>query len=289
MNRQNIDKLISEALAIEEEAAKEAGSLGYMARALVRTTMPHSKPKADVFQRQNGRFHMAMMANPLVGLPYGTIPRLLMAWLTTEAVRIKDPVITLGTTLSEFMEVLELVPTGGRWGTITRLRDQMTRLFSCAVSCTYIDENNIAGLNMTVAEDYHLWWSPKHPQQAALWASTVTLGRRFFDEVTTHPVPVDLRALKALRRSPLALDIYGWLTYRVSYLAKPTTIPWEVLRLQFGADYADTPSGRQGFRRSFMAHIRKVHVVYPQARIEANEHGMTIKPSAPHILKLPRG
>lgn len=38
MNRQSIDKLISGALAIEEEAAKEAGTLGFMARALVQAT-----------------------------------------------------------------------------------------------------------------------------------------------------------------------------------------------------------------------------------------------------------
>ncbi len=34
-------------------------------------------------------------------------------------------------------------------------------------------------------------------------------------------VPIDLRALNALKGSPLALDIYSWLTYRMSYLRKP--------------------------------------------------------------------
>jgi hypothetical protein len=63
------------------------------------------------------------------------------------------------------------------------------------------------GLLVGVAEQTHLWWSPKHPDQAALWGSVVTLSPGFFFAVTERPVPVDFRALKALR-SPLALDIY---------------------------------------------------------------------------------
>ena len=57
--------------------------------------------------------------------------------------------------------------------------------------------------------------------QAALWGSVVTLSPGFFSAVTERPVPVDFRALKALR-SPLALDIYCWLTYRMSYLERPS-------------------------------------------------------------------
>jgi hypothetical protein len=34
-----------------------------------------------------------MVAHPRVGLPYGSVPRLLMSWLTTEALRTKTPVL----------------------------------------------------------------------------------------------------------------------------------------------------------------------------------------------------
>ncbi len=49
VNRQNLDKLITDALAIEAQDAKEAGALGYMARALVQATLPHSKPQSNEF------------------------------------------------------------------------------------------------------------------------------------------------------------------------------------------------------------------------------------------------
>jgi hypothetical protein len=43
MNKENIDKLVNEVLAIEREEAYQAGAIGYMARALIQATMPHSR------------------------------------------------------------------------------------------------------------------------------------------------------------------------------------------------------------------------------------------------------
>ena len=124
MNRANLDRLITDALAIEAQDAKEAGALGYMARALVQATLPHSKPAGNEFERCNGAFTLVMLAPSKIGLPYGVIPRLMMAWMTTEAVRTKQRELVLGDSMSEFMGQLDMMPTGGRWGSITRLRDQ---------------------------------------------------------------------------------------------------------------------------------------------------------------------
>lgn len=285
-DRKQIDKFVAEALVIEAEEAREAGALGYMARALTQATMPHKATDECVFQRKNGNFSLAMMAHPDTGLPYGSYPRLLLSWLSTEAVRIRSPSLVLGSTLARFMAKLGLVPTGGRWGTIPRLRDQMERLFSCAVSCRYAEENTrTAGIGHTVASEYDLWWSPRAPHQAGLWESTVTLSSDFFKEIINRPVPVDIRALKALKRSPMALDMYCWLTYRMSYLRKPTVIPWEALQMQFGSGYPSTPQGKRDFKKAFLNHLVKVWTVYPTARLnEADRgHGLLLKPSPPHI------
>ena len=130
MQQKNIDKLITEALAIEAEDAKEAGTLGYMARSLVQATMPHRSTKGNEFIRKNGTFTLAMLAPSEIGLPFGSMPRLLISWITTEAVLKRDREIILGNTLSGFMRQLGYDCTGGRGGSITRLRQQMRRLFS---------------------------------------------------------------------------------------------------------------------------------------------------------------
>ncbi len=285
MMRDDIGKIIAESLAIEAEDAKKAGKIGYMARALVQATLPHKSPQGNEFRRRNGNFELAIWSPN--GLPYGSIPRLLLSWVTTEAIFTKSPILELGPTLSAFMAELGLARTGGARGDITRFRNQAKRLFSSSVYCIYSDQTTDQGKGFTIATDYSLWWSPKNPQQLPLWKSKVTLGTEFFNEIIKKPVPIDMLALRLLKRSPMALDIYFWLTYRMSYLPKDTVIPWELLQMQFGADYAQNALGLRHFKNKFLARLKQVLTVYDSARVASVENGLLLKPSPPHVAKIP--
>ena len=278
MNPDSLNKLITDALAIEAEEAKEAGALGYMARVLVQATMPHSKIADAVFRRRNGALSLTILADPDIGLPYGSKPRLLLSWLTTEAVKTQSRNLILGDSLSAFMRELGMVPTGGRWGTITSLKDQTKRLFAASIKAIYDDGHRWALETVDVVETADLWWHPQQPEQIGIWHSNVSLTERFFLEVIDNPIPIDMRALKALSRSPLALDIYCWLTYRMSYLRNKTEIPWGALELQFGSSYADT----RVFRFKFLGQLKKVLLVYG-TEVEEGRRGLILKPSKPHI------
>lgn len=276
------NSLFEEALGLDLDDASRRGTLGYMARAMVQATIPHKNVAGTEFVRTNGAFSMSIQAPASTGIPYGTIPRLLMAWVTTEAVRTREPVLELGPSLSHFMRQLDLVPTGGRWGSVPRLKKQMERLFSSTISLNYAGQRAHAGMGLRVAKEYLLWWDPARPEQATLWMSTVTLSRDFFDEITDRPVPINMGALKCLKRSPFALDIYTWLTYRMSYLRQPTVIPWEALQTQFGADYHLT---RQ-FKAAFLGHLRSVVTVYRDAKITEATGGLELRPSPTHAKRL---
>jgi len=278
----SVDALIQQALAIESEAAQEAGALGFMARAMVQATLPHRKPEGIYFERKNGAFTLTLMAPPKIGLPYGSIPRLLLTWLTTEAVKTRSRELELGDNLSGFMRELDMVPTGGRWGTITRLKEQTRRLFASTISAAYESTEVEAELGYRLADQSMLWWDTSNPHQAGLWKSTVTLSERFYQEVIDRPVPIDMRAVKALKKSPMALDIYIWFTYRASYLKKPTTIPWGALALQFGSSYTRL----RDFRAAFLNELRKVATVYGHIQVEPTDLGLTIKPTLTHIPKV---
>ena len=76
----------------------------------------------------------------------------------------------------------------------------------------------------------------------------------------------------------MALDIYTWLTYRASYLKRPTVIPWSSLALQFGSNYAEL----RNFKTAFLAELKKVVLVYGQVQAEATEQGLLVKPSLTH-------
>ena len=293
MAKENIklNKLIEAAIMIRGIKTKDADELAFMARMLVQATLPHSDPGEVVaWGRQNGNFSLTISPGTRmiegkpksIGLPYGSYPRLVLAWITTEAVKTKSARIVLGDSLTSFMGELGLVPTGGRWGSITRLREQMKRLFASRISAVYEGDNNFQQHSMEIATDIDLWWSPKHPDQAAIFESSIILGDRFFRAITERPIPIDMRVLKALKRSPLGLDLYSWLTYRVSYLNEKTEIAWTQLHEQFGADYADT----RDFTKKVKRELKKISFVWPELRYETPRGRLVLKKSHPHVTRL---
>ena len=286
---ESVATLISRGLAIEEAEAIDAGALGFMARCMTLASLPHSRVAGAEFVRRNGKFTLSIVAPSHIGLPYGAMPRLLLAWLTTEAVRTKSRDLILGNSLSAFMRQLDLTHTGGANGTSRRVKDQSRRLFNAMITASYEDASRTADMGYRIADRTMLWWNARDPGQGSLWESTVTLTTQFFEEVTTRPVPVDMRALKALRSSPLAIDIYTWLTYRMSYLSKPTVITWATLQGQFGAGYPQTGQGLRDFRKHFIPALRRVLAVYGGAKATPTDAGMQLAPGRPHVGMLTNG
>jgi hypothetical protein len=284
-------KVLSVHQSMATENAVDAGALGFMAKSLVQATLPHREQSGNQYVRTDGNLNLRISDIGGGGLPYGSYPRLILIWITTEAVRTGNRELELGVSLSSFMAQLGLQATGGHWGTIPRFRDQMQRLLGAAISTRWCQDDNAethcGGKNLLVADEFNLWWTPKKIS-AVNGKSTITLSVNFFEQITEAPVPLDLRAIKALKKSPLALDLYAWATRRVSYLPRPTLIPWESLRLSFGAGYAASPQGRCRFRGKAIDAFRKVVVVYPQLNVEISERGLVLRPSHTHIPRIAR-
>ncbi len=282
-------KLLDAAVAIGTESAIESGNLGFFARSLTQCTLPHSKPADDAvtYGKRNGKLSLTVQPGDYLdksdrpvsyGVPYGSIPRLLLCWISTEASRTKSRELLLGHSLSEFMASIDLTPSWGRRGTAKSLTDQMERLFNCTIRLTYEDNEKRAVTRLDVAKSYCLFFH-KQPDQGGLWQSTLTLTEDFFEEIIKHPVPLDLRALRSLKKSPLAIDIYCWLTYRMSYLKGATPVTWAQLHGQFGADY-----GRlRDFKGKFGVALRKVQTVYPAVNLQVTDVGLTLLPSKTHV------
>ena len=165
----------------------------------------------------------------------------------------------------------------------------MERLFGAAISTRWKQDqsgqSNTGGSNLLLAEEFDLWWTPQKLPRAPLAKSSVTLSQKFFEQLIEAPVPLDLRAIKALKRSPLSLDLYAWATRRVSYLKRPLRISWASFQSSFGAGYAGTPQGRSRFRGNAIEALRRVKCVYPQLKIEIQNDGVMLYPSLTHIPK----
>ncbi len=268
--------------SLESVGALEAGALGFMPRLLVLTTLPHRRPESHYFERVNGRHTLRMTAHRRVGLPYGSYPRLLLAYLTTEAVRTKNREIHLGATPNDLARKVGLSPISGPRGTVPRLENQVHRLLYIRLEWqTSFGLAPRSSGSAFVTASGAPWLKPLRllfPRQPS-WQSQIVLGRDFFHEITSSPVPVDLRAIRHLQRSPLAIDLYVWLTYRMCYLKKPTLVPWEGLQNQFGADYARP----RDFRRKMLTQLQEVLRLYPTVRVSQTDTGLRLYPAAPHV------
>lgn len=269
----------------------DAVELAFMARQLVQCTLPHTNP-GDVARwlRRNGNLTLPVQpgwdskADASIGYPYGTLPRLLLFWLNKEAVQTKSRRIELGRSLAEFMRQLGLDPSrGGTRSDFNRLKDQMNRLFRARISF----EQNIEfeggetnrWLDMQVTSKGELWWDHKKPLQDNLWESWVELGEEFYNALIASPVPVDMRALKSLKRSPLALDLYAWATHKALSVArngKQQFIPWAFLAEQFGSDYSDPLN----FKKKAKAALQKIQAVYPGLKLSIVTGGIIILPTS---------
>jgi len=275
----------AEIIRLDPESAEAV----FMARQLVQCTLPHSNPgnKMPLWRRKNGSLTLAIQqgydasTGEAIGFPFGVIPRLLLFWITTEALRSKNRRLELGNSLASFMREVGLDPNtgGGKRGDARRLQDQMRRLFQATISFHQIlEEEHRRGerwLNMQVAPEGELWWDPRDPAQGTLWGSYVILGEQFFKAITSAAVPVDMRVLRAIKRSPLALDLYAWSTWRVFRLTKSAFIPWEGLMQQMGGEYERADN----FVQKAKAAIRKIRAVYPALKLDFAKGGLFIQQS----------
>lgn len=277
--------LIEVANEILQNSPKE---IGFVCRLMVSASLPHSKPSGLIYKRSSNSFTISITGNEQAGgIPYGAYPRLIMTWLASEIVKSNSREIVLGQSLADFMKKLGLQVTGGRWGTIGRFKEQMKRLFSSHIAFTYEDKKagQWININMSVAEKVHLFWDSKSPDQINLFKSSVLISDAFFNEIKNSPVPIDIRAINVLKDSSLALDIYFWMSYRMSYLKAPTLLTFNNLQMQFGSGYKDTCSGKYEFKRKFLIQLKKVMTIYPAANVIVKENGLLLYPSKTHIQK----
>lgn len=274
--------LLDTAIAIQEDDAAAADQIGYMARVMIWASLPHKKVEGAHYKRDNGIASITMLVDPDIGLPYGKLPRLICAWLTREAKRTGSRELVLGRSLNEFAQKLGLSVSGGMRGDTSRLKIQATKLFSTIISLKAHHGQDFAYRNVPLSDQGILLWNSKKPDEPSLWESTITLSEAFYRECMDYAVPFDLRVLHRLR-SPLAIDLYLWLTWRMFILRRPTLIPWTSLRFQFGVGYPATAQGMAHFREEFHRCLHDIQALYPAARLSSEKNGLKLFPSPSHV------
>ena len=96
-------------------AASEADpDLGFMARMMVLCSLPRTNPgNRKEYKRRNGPYTLIMYSSGETKLPFGNFPRLILAWVSTEAVRTQSRELILGPSLTKFMKTLGVYSSAG--------------------------------------------------------------------------------------------------------------------------------------------------------------------------------
>lgn len=289
----------------EHDAAQEllqAQDVGYTSKLFVQALFPYRNP--DNNERKITTAEGTISVYSPNGLPYGKYPRLIMAYIITRAVanagRLKEGKITheearripLGHSMSHFLQAIGVTGrgTGGVHGNLSKIRDQLLRLASSAITVQSDDGIHARGRNTQILEDWNLWFDPRDPNQGSFMESELVLTPQFFKHIAESPIPIDLNVLRELNK-PRSMDIYIWLTVKQYWLAKNNrdayTFTWEMIAANFATSEITSTTQMRDFRRRTKEAIEEVSKVWPNSGIEANTGGVTITRTAPSVQQRP--
>lgn len=248
--------------------------------------LPRSKVEGREFMRKSGRAWVSIQAGMLdegrgpveQQIPYGSMPRLALAFMSTYAVQNKERQIPIGDSASAFLKYIGLDSQGNRH---LQLRQQMFALAACRMQLGF----DGVTFNDQPVEQFEVWMNRKEESQRSLWPGKILLSESYFKSLIESAVPLDLRALHALRGSALALDVYTWLAQRLHRIeGRPPILHWKSLRDQFAQEYTGIEADKN-FKKAFLPALQKVKNVYPKAKVLSIKGGIQLYPSQPPIPK----
>lgn len=264
--------------------------IDFLHAVLCQVGMPRKHVEGRIFERNNNAVSMILEAGRLyrrgrwvdMPLPYGTRPRLVMVYVSSEAIRTQSRTIEIGESIYEFLKRIGIEPSGGPRGGYTMFTKQMEALAACRMTLGLSFPDRDITVNTQPISRFEAWLVTHGPERP-LWPGVLDLSQEFFDTLTAHAVPLDHRALAALKHSALALDIYAWLANRLCRIKGPRGIilSWSNFKEQFGQEYKDI----RNFKKAFLEALRQAHAVYPEAKLEQIPNGFLLKSSPPPIQK----
>lgn len=277
------EKLVSAGVLIASERPT-GDDMAFTHAVLCQVGLPRSKVVEREFLRQSGAAWVNVQAGVLdeghgpvlQPLPYGAMPRLALAWVSTYAKRHNTREIPIGDSAAEFLRLMGMDDQGARYVT---LRKQMHALAACRLQLGYRGRT----FNGQPVEQFDAWVSNKGANQKALWPGVMLLSDGYHKELMEHGVPLDNRALQALKGSALALDVYTWLAHRLHRIeGRSVILHWKSLREQFAQEYQGQDADKD-FKKKFLPALHAALAVYPQAKVKSVTGGLLLAASPPPV------
>ena len=254
----------------------------FLHSALCAMSLPVRRPHDEFapIMRQDGQYTLVINPKPRVqlsdgqhslrslGIPYGSLPRLILIHIMTEAVKSRSRHILLGRTFTEWMRRLgfKTISYGPR-GSATLIRDQLDRLLACEWMIRWDSDEAEGEREFGIKEIKLTNEYAGSDSRSGGFQREIYMTEGFFEHLRAHAVPLNEVAIRQLRNSATALDLYTWLAYRLPRInpKRPATLSWEQLAVHFGNEGRNIRKFRQTVRDAWE---RQVSAVYPEARAD---------------------
>ena len=222
------------------------------------------------------------------GIPFGGIARIIVLYVNSIAVKYRSKQITLGKSIRDFVTTLGYAPTYVKDGTNDQVLSQLEKLFFT----TWFNERTIktqcADGNSIVENQnsrFHIFdgtitFEEVVSDLSMNASAMVVLSDNYFDEILKHPVPLSLEAIRKLKKSPLALDLYCFIAYRANS-NKLIPIKYVDLQKQFGSS-----SSTWRFKEQLQRAGDLVQKVWPEAKPIFKDKVMILPKMNTHISAL---
>jgi len=275
----------SERLCVDaayEVLSDEVGRVGVVHAGFAMTALPHKRIAESVWERDGGQVKLLVEGGldarkQPIGVPYGSIARMILLYLQTRAVRTRSREVELGASMNAWLTAMG-IPVGGK--TYQIVREQSRRISRCRLTFFRRSESAEIVTNGAFVRDAILPLNPEAPEQLPLWQERVRLDEGFYQSLIDHPLPLREAAIRQISNRSMAIDLYIWLAYRLHVLRAPVEISWPALRRQFGESYGQL----RFFRRDALPPLKLALAVYPEARVTVDERvGITLHPSPPPV------
>ena len=157
------------------------------------------------------------------------------------------------------------------------MREQSRRLSLCRLTFYRVTDVVTFVTNGSFVRDAIIM--TRDDPQLHLWQEAIRLDEGFYKSLVEHPLPLREAAIREVAHRSMAIDVYVWLAYRLHQISKPTPITWKALHNQFGTGFQQI---RQ-FRAKFKEPLALALAAYPEARVEVDDIGVLLYPSAPPV------
>jgi hypothetical protein len=261
--------------------AEEVSRLGITHAGFAMTSLPHKRIGEPLWRRQGHRTTLLVESGRTgtgdwIGVPYGSVARLILLYLQTEAIRTSNPEVELGRSMHAWLARMGISGGGKNYKLVS---EQARRISACRL--TFLTEIPGAELrqNGAFVQDAITLTAAADERQRALWQDRVRLDEGFWRSLREHPVPVREEAVRAIGARSLALDVYIWLAYRLHSLTRPTPVTWTALHGQFGAGFKAIRQLKPTFRDALTLAL----AVYPEATVDLDPSGVLLHPSPPAV------